>query len=415
MSQSLFRKEAIQNNTQRLLGNVILVNPLSFAVITAVVLLVIVLVSILLAYGEYARREVVVGYLVPNQGDVKVYAPFSGVIDKKLIHDGQVVSKGQDLLEVSTGRGTFENVSVNEQLISQLALRKTSLESRIQDETRVFDSEKERLGATAESIRQELQQISQQLVTQKDQLALSKEQWQKYIGFKERGLVTEAEVVSRNNNYLNAKSNNDVTKRLRISKNTELENIETQLEQLPLRKSNRLQELRSSLTQLKERLIELESGNSYVVKAPIDGRVTAVQVNPGQSVNPNASILTIIPEDTTLYAELFLPSRAIGFINNGQKVLMRYDAFPYQRYGLYEGKVVQVAEAVINPNEARIPLPTQEPVYRVRVALDEQFVSAYGKEMPLQSGMSISADIILDKRSLGEWLLEPIYSLRGRI
>ena len=116
-----------------------------------------------------------------------------------------------------------------------------------------------------------------------------------------------------------------------------------------------------------------------------------------------------------LYAELYLPSRAIGFVNEGQKVMLRYDAFPYQRYGLYEGTVSSIASAVINPNEASNLIQSQEPVYKVNVELKEQFVTAYNKKMPLQSGMSVNADIILGERSLAEWLLEPIYSLRGKI
>lgn len=112
---------------------------------------------------------------------------------------------------------------------------------------------------------------------------------------------------------------------------------------------------------------------------------------------------------------MFLPSRAIGFVEKNQKVLIRYDAFPYQRYGLYGGRIVQIAETVINPNEISIQLPIQEPVYRIKVELDKQTVNAYNKEMPLQTGMSVAAEIILEERSLGQWLLEPIYSLRGKL
>ena len=138
-------------------------------------------------------------------------------------------------------------------------------------------------------------------------------------------------------------------------------------------------------------------------------------MHPGQSVSPQKSLLTIIPNDTELYAELFLPSRAIGFINVGQQVLLRFDAFPYQRFGLYEGTVEQVAQAVINPDEAEIPLPTPDPVYRVKVSLSSQFVKTYGKSLSLQAGMSLTADIILEERTLGEWLFAPIYSLRGKL
>ena len=410
----LFRKEAIENNAQRLLGDVILLRPISFWVLTITFLVIVVIVLIFLVYGTFARREAVIGFLVPDKGMVRVYAPFSGVVDSKTIIDGQLVQKGDALIKISTQRGLFDDLSVNQQLIGQLNSRQTQLRERIKDEALVFESEKKRLQLSYENLERELYQLSKQMEVQQQQLDLAKGQWQKYQDFKKRDLITEAELVSRNNSYLSAKSNLDVAKRQKIAKQSEKNNIEKQIEQLPLKKNNLLQDLQNTLTQLDERLIELEGSESYAVKASIDGRVTSVQVHPGQTVSPNTSLLTIIPNDTILYAELFLPSRAIGFVREGQKVMLRYDAFPYQRFGLYEGYVEQVAQAVINPSEAGIPLPTLEPVYRVKVSLSSQSVNAYGKKLTLQAGMSISADIILEERSLGEWLLAPIYSLRGK-
>ncbi len=410
----LFRKEAIENNAQRLLGDVILLRPISFWVLTITFLVIVVIVLIFLVYGTFARREAVIGFLVPDKGMVRVYAPFSGVVDSKTIIDGQLVQKGDALIKISTQRGLFDDLSVNQQLIGQLNSRQTQLRERIKDEALVFESEKKRLQLSYENLERELYQLSKQMEVQQQQLDLAKGQWQKYQDFKKRDLITEAELVSRNNSYLSAKSNLDVAKRQKIAKQSEKNNIEKQIEQLPLKKNNLLQGLQNTLTQLDERLIELEGSESYAVKASIDGRVTSVQVHPGQTVSPNTSLLTIIPNDTILYAELFLPSRAIGFVREGQKVMLRYDAFPYQRFGLYEGYVEQVAQAVINPSEAGIPLPTLEPVYRVKVSLSSQSVNAYGKKLTLQAGMSISADIILEERSLGEWLLAPIYSLRGK-
>ena len=410
----LFRKEAIENNAQRLLGDVILLRPISFWVLTITFLVIVVIVLIFLVYGTFARREAVIGFLVPDKGMVRVYATFSGVVDSKTIIDGQLVQKGDALIKISTQRGLFDDLSVNQQLIGQLNSRQTQLRERIKDEALVFESEKKRLQLSYENLERELYQLSKQMEVQQQQLDLAKGQWQKYQDFKKRDLITEAELVSRNNSYLSAKSNLDVAKRQKIAKQSEKNNIEKQIEQLPLKKNNLLQGLQNTLTQLDERLIELEGSESYAVKASIDGRVTSVQVHPGQTVSPNTSLLTIIPNDTILYAELFLPSRAIGFVREGQKVMLRYDAFPYQRFGLYEGYVEQVAQAVINPSEAGIPLPTLEPVYRVKVSLSSQSVNAYGKKLTLQAGMSISADIILEERSLGEWLLAPIYSLRGK-
>ncbi|WP_238528934.1 HlyD family secretion protein [Glaciecola punicea] len=108
-------------------------------------------------------------------------------------------------------------------------------------------------------------------------------------------------------------------------------------------------------------------------------------------------------------------TRAFGFVEAGQHTRIRFDAFPYQRFGLFEGEVTHAANSILLPGEVDMPISIQEPVYRVEVALGKQEIRAYGKEVPLQPGMTLSADVVLEQHSLISWLLEPILSLKGRI
>ena len=110
-----------------------------------------------------------------------------------------------------------------------------------------------------------------------------------------------------------------------------------------------------------------------------------------------------------------MPTRAAGFIKPGQKVALRYQAFPYQRFGHHEGEVTRVGRSVIQPNETSLPVAVNEPVYRVTVKLPSQGVMAYGQAMNLQSGMGVDADIRLDTRRVIEWFFEPILSVTGRV
>jgi membrane fusion protein len=115
-------------------------------------------------------------------------------------------------------------------------------------------------------------------------------------------------------------------------------------------------------------------------------------------------------------AHLFAPSRAIGFIRPGQEVQLRYQAYPYQKFGIHRGMVAAVSKSAVSP--AEIPQPvaelSREPVYRIRVVLERQQVIAYGEPQPLHAGMAVEADVIVDRRRLIEWVFEPLYSLVGR-
>jgi membrane fusion protein len=122
--------------------------------------------------------------------------------------------------------------------------------------------------------------------------------------------------------------------------------------------------------------------------------------------------LEIIPLDSTLQAQLFFPTRAFGFVRPGQQVRILYDAFPYQKFGTYRGSVTKVSQTILTSNDATGPITLNEPAYRVTVAPERPDIDAYGLKMPLQPGMLLKADVILEKRSLMRWLLDPLLSAR---
>jgi len=150
--------------------------------------------------------------------------------------------------------------------------------------------------------------------------------------------------------------------------------------------------------------------------APAAGIVTTVLVEPGQMVTPGTPLATIIPAHSILEAHLYSPSRSIGFVRAGQEVLLRYLAYPHQKFGMYRASVTSVSRNPMTPAELGFTPPdgSREPVYRIRVALEGQAIRAYGRLEPLQPGMQLEADILLDRRRLIEWIFEPLLSLAGR-
>jgi membrane fusion protein len=118
-----------------------------------------------------------------------------------------------------------------------------------------------------------------------------------------------------------------------------------------------------------------------------------------------------------LQAELLVPSRAIGFVTRGTPVVLRYQAYPYQKFGLQMGHVKTVSGSVITPAEATVLLGLQitEAMYRVDVELDAQAIQAYGKSEGLKPGMVIDADLMLDRRRLIEWVFEPLFGMGKRM
>jgi membrane fusion protein len=162
----------------------------------------------------------------------------------------------------------------------------------------------------------------------------------------------------------------------------------------------------------------LERGLQYhaAIVAPSDGVVATVLVERGQMVTPGTPLLAIIPAESPLEAHLYAPSRSIGFVHAGQQVLLRYLAYPHQKFGMHRASVVAVSRNPMAPTDLGFT-PTdgsREPLYRIKARLDTQAIAAYGRLEPLQPGMQVEADILLDRRRLIEWIFEPLLGLAGR-
>jgi membrane fusion protein len=156
-----------------------------------------------------------------------------------------------------------------------------------------------------------------------------------------------------------------------------------------------------------------------VVRAPQDGVVSGVTVQPGQVATPDMALASLVPPHSRLVAQLYAPSSAVGFVRPSQTVLLRYQAYPYQKFGHHPGEVVAVSRTPLQAADmAQLSLPQdvrREPLYRITVALKEQSVQAYGQTQTLVPGMQLDADVLLDRRRLIEWIFEPLLGVSQRM
>jgi membrane fusion protein len=173
----------------------------------------------------------------------------------------------------------------------------------------------------------------------------------------------------------------------------------------------RLSELQAQRQTIIERRAQIEGERSTLIAAPVAGKVVALYATLGQDIEPGRSPLAILPVGGELEAELYVPTRAAGFIRPGQTAQLLYDAFPYQRFGTFRGTVTRITRAIISPEDALGPLRLAEPAYRVRVKIARQTVDAAGQQIPLQAGMLLRADIILERQPLLAWVTAPVKAL----
>lgn len=410
---ALFRHEAIDFLHQRNgWGEVVSLQPISSTILGWSLALVVTLILCFLTIAQYARKETVTGYLTPTFGTAKIFVPQQGFIKELHVKEGQEVAEGDPLLTVVTSQISANGDDVNAAVLAALAQQRDVIERQIAAEERRTASEYDRLASTIKGIEAETAQLNDQREIQNDRLKLSESFVSSGAKLIASGALPAIELKRREQAALEQKQNVASLDQQITARRTQLADARHTLEQLPIVAGDRIRVLRNDLSWIEQRVAEVNGRRAYIIKAPTSGRVSTLQATVGQIADPKYMQLEIVPLDATLQAELFFPTRAFGFVRPGQQVRMLYDAFPYQKFGTYRGSVTKVSHTILTGNDTTGPITLKEPAYRVTAALERPDIDAYGLKTPLQPGMLLKADVVLEQRSLMRWLLDPVFSAR---
>lgn len=419
----LFRKEALQGKSQAFLGTTVLRPPVSFSAWAAIAATLAAAVVAFLFFGEYTKRTRVVGITAPDAGVIKLMAPQPGIVVDRRVSEGQRVRSGDVLFVLSGERMTDAGGSVagaQSAVLDQLRRRRDSLRDEQKRQTLLAEQQSAALQRRLNDLRAESAQLEREIATQQARRSSAQAQFRRFEDLLRQQFMSELAVQQKREEVLDQQARLQALERGRIAAQREAASVSAELLQLPLRGQQQLAELERGIATLEQEVASTEASRQIVVTAPQDGTVTAILADRGQMIG-NQPLLTLLPAGGTLEAHLFAPSRAVGFVEPGQRVLVRYAAYPYQKFGQYEGIVAQVSRSALAANE----LPSQltavaqqagsEGLYRITVALGAATVMAYGKPQPLTAGMQLEADVMQDRRRLIEWVFEPLVSLRGKV
>ena len=370
----------------------------------------------ILSYGgAYTRKAHVTGYLMPAHGLIKVQSRETGTIVERNVAEGQRVSKGDVLFVISMERSSRDAAESQGAAIAKLRERRGSLATELAQQDHLAHIEALELRNRFKAMEIELAKLAEEIVTQGMAVASAETILRMYQQLFTRSLGSAEQSEAKRKDFLEQESRLQALQRSQIAMTREREALGAQISASAVRAATQRAAVERGISALDQELTEYESRRTFVVTAPVDGTATAVLANAGQTAAPAQPLVSLLPAGVALEAHLFVPSRSIGFVAQGQTVALQYQAFPYQRFGSYQGRVTEISRTLILPTETDVPLPLAEPAYRVIVTIDSQSVKAYGHDVLLQPGMLLDANIQLDRRRLYQWLLDPLYSIRGRV
>ncbi|MCR1817733.1 MULTISPECIES: HlyD family efflux transporter periplasmic adaptor subunit [Stenotrophomonas] len=420
MADNLFRREASPEDQHSGLGETLLAGPPSRWLWLCLILLLTTAMGLFLVLGQYTRRETVTGQLVPASGLINITALSPGTVARLHVEDGQSIQADEVLMEISSDQDTVRLGATRASIDEQLAEKEGRYRADLVSQDSVARHQREALVARESLIRRQLDQVGEQVALQAEEVEGSQALLERIEPLGKGGYISAFEIQRQQAVVRAARSRKAELQRQGLELQQQLAAAQESLAKLPLEDATRRNEIVRELADVAQSQAQNDLQRGTLFRARQGGVVAALLVKTGQMVSAGQPMITILPGDAKLQAQLLIPSRAIGFIAPGNRVILRYEAFPYQKFGQQYGRVSIVSRSALTPAEhsaltGRLPPADQGPLYRVDVELDRQYVSAYGIKESIRPGMALQADVLIERRRLIEWLFEPLFGIQRRV
>lgn len=419
MIMDIFRREALKYQSDAEYGDIVIPASFSMAVCAIATLFILMSTALFLCYGSYTRKAHLTGIVMPSSGLVKITPQYAGYITQLTASEGQHVVAGEPLYHINgehfngQGSGTLAAISLSLRTQYAMLASQQTLESRDNQQQQVA------LRQRIVSLQLQVKSADQRLQLAERQVGLTTSVMRRYKELAGTHYVSDIEYQQKQIEVSTAQQNVEDQRQGLLQLRTTIEATEDDLNHLMVQGRSRRAELDRQLQGIRQQQEELAGQENFTLTAPVSGTVAAVLVRQGQSVRALEPVMTVVPDDANLQIELYAASRNAGFIQPGQRVALRFAAFPYQKFGVQYGTIHEISRTTVTPSDLLSVSPVtwkeNEGRYRVIVIPEKSFILAYGKKESLRPGMALEGDVNLDTRHLWEWMTEPLWSLKGKM
>ncbi len=401
-------------------------------------ILLIVLTAFIWSYfGMVDEVAVARGKVIPD-GKVKVVQPLEeGIVTSIHAEEGQRVKKGDLLVELDSTLKNIDVVSL-EKTLETAKLEKEILDAEINDKN--IEEELNKKGIKYSELSIDVVQFLKQLklaneteykskvdalnaviLQREDDVKMSQpilermkktcsmleKQVNDYQVLYDEGAISKAELMTKENEYYTAQKEYQAQE---ISLEQSKSKLQEAIENLNSLKNNKQTTLLSQIVEKEKLITETETALKKAKKesdfqnliSPVNGIIHGLNINTvGGVVSPAQPIITIVPDGTPVIIEATVLNKDIGFVKVGQKVEVKVDAFPFQKYGTITGKVLYISPDSIDDEKIGA-------VYKMKVSIDRDTIDVDGKKVNITPGMTVSAEVKTGKRRIIEFFLDPL-------
>ncbi|EKI5062777.1 HlyD family secretion protein [Salmonella enterica] len=415
----MFRQEALDNRKMKWRGRAILLPgmPLWLTMLGSIAFITAFLTFVIA--GTYSRRVNVSGEVTTWPRAVNIYSGVQGFIVRQFVHEGQSIKKGDPIYQIDVSKSTRSGVVTDNQRrdIENQLVRVDNIISRLAESKKITLNtlEKQRL-QYSDAFR-----LSSDIIRQAAEgIKIMKNNMENYRNYQSKGLITQDQLTNQvalyyqqQNNLLSLSGQNEQNA-------LQITSLESQIQTQAADFDNRIYQMELQRYELQKELVDTDVGGEIIIRALSDGKVDSLSVTVGQMVNAGDSLLQVIPENIeNYYLIIWVPNDAVPYISAGDKVNIRYEAFPAEKFGQFSATVKTISRTPASMQEMltykgapQNTLGISVPWYKVIVKPEKQIISYDGKSLPLENGMKAESTLFLEKRRIYQWMLSPFYDMK---
>lgn len=363
-------------------------------------------IVLFLCLATYSRSQVVEGKLNFSKAMYLVTPDKKGVASNVFVHNGMSITQGTPLITVSTEQESGLGGSVEQLTKHNFEMQLSLYQERKQLFSHSTNSQSKALDTIAKSLKRKLEEAESELAFQQRIVALAQDKEANFKSLLKKGAISKDAMKTQEKELIIEQRNLKTLAIQHASLEQELQENQYNRLQLNNKLAENQNDIANKMAEIEQSIVAIDSRINYTMVSPISGTVTAINVYEGAAINTTEVIMAVTPNDSSLQANLFVPNRSIGLIHIGDKVNLKLDAFPYERFGTVPATLTAIS---LVPTVNHLQNSKQSD-YLVQATLEKNTIKVYGKQTTFQGGMSFKADIVTQKQSIIAWLFDPIFA-----
>ncbi|EHT7331853.1 HlyD family secretion protein [Salmonella enterica] len=415
----MFRQELLENRKMLWRGRALLLPGIPPLLVISVCIIFLTVFITFVIMGSYTRRVNVSGEITTWPRPVNIYSSVQGFIVKQFVTEGQEIRKGEPVYQIDVSRSTSSGVVSDNQRkdIENQIVRIANIISRLEDSKKATlqTLEKQKMQY------QEAFERSTAIVRRAEEgIIIMKNNMNNYRTYQKKGLINKDQLTNQTALYYQQQNNLLSLSGQNEQNALQITSLESQIKIQAADFDNRIYQMELQRYELQKELINTDVNGEVIIRALSDGKIDSLSVTVGQMVSAGDSLLQIIPDKIKdHYLVVWAPNDAVPYINPGDRVNIRYEAFPAEKFGQFAATVLLVSKTPASSQEMltyqgapKNNQNTSVPYYKIVVRPDLQEIRYDGKFLPIENGMKAQSTLFLEKRKIYQWMLSPFYDMK---